>query len=180
VEKIMNKIESIRIVHHTDTCPDTSWLGMYTDKAEKGVIYRGTGEFLKCKRFTGELDLDDIYAGSTREYKFFKPYAGGEKVDSRHYKKNGMQDYKRMEGLNNGDWCFIGIAVEAEVSYDIGHGSRRLERLSSSGIWGVESDCPENIKELEAEQMQDLKEHLTHMGTDVSDFDKIPVTRKDD
>lgn len=30
-------------------------------------------------------------------------------------RSNAHRDYKRMESLNNGDWCFIGIRAEAEI-----------------------------------------------------------------
>ena len=77
----------------------------------------------------------------------------------------GMQDYERMEGLNNGDWCFIGIIAEATVKYPINNnGSYRLETFTSGGLWGIESDSGDYLDTVASEQIADLKKHLAVFG----------------
>lgn len=167
------KIEKITLVHEFDNSPDTSCLGEYTDDLQEGVIVRQHDEFFE------KLPEEDRYPDKGRDYRAFKPYAGGEKVGTKEYYEYGMQDYKRMESLNNGNWSYIGIYAKAEVSYDIGQGSRRIETLESSGLWGIESDSGDYLKEVEKEQLEDLKEHLKAFGVNVKNFDKIEVERKD-
>ena len=168
MEKREIKIEKIRIVHKTDENPDYSFMGEYVDIPEAGVIVRRLGIFWE------DMPEDQEVPQRGREYRFFKPYAGGEKVGTEDYKKYGMQDFKRMESLNRGHWFFMGIYVEAEVSYPIELGSRRLEWLKSGGLWGIESDSDESyIDEIDKEQLDDLKEHLEVFGVDVSNFEII-------
>jgi hypothetical protein len=89
-----------------------------------------------------------------------------------------MQDFKRMERLNNDDWCYIGIIAEATIKTD--EGNFRLDNLSSFGLWGVESDSGDDyIKEVEAEQLQDLKKHLQAFNVNVRNFNKIRIEYKD-
>lgn len=167
------KIEKITIVHAIDDNPDTSFLGEYTDDLQEGVIVRQHDEFFE------KLPEEDRYPDKGRNYRGFKPYAGGEKIGTPEYYKYGKQDYDRMESLNNGNWSFIGIYAKAEVSYDIGQGSRRLETLQSGGLWGIANDSGDHLKEVEQEELAALKEHLKAFGVNVKNFDKIEVERED-
>ena len=151
------KVESVKIQHIPDDSPDTSEFGEFTDNWDEWNICRCCGEYLaNCS--------DGHNYDHSREYKYFKPVAGDEKPGTESYQKYGKQDYDRMESLNNGNWYYLGVQVEAEVSYDIGQGSKRLERFTSGGLWGIESDCGDYIKEVEQEQLADLKEHLKQFG----------------
>ena len=79
----------------------------------------------------------------------------------------------------------IGIFVEAEVSYPISQFSisdqkylehRRMETLKSAGLWGVAVDSPFDYKmSVEKEQLEDLKNHLSIFGVDVSNFHEIQI-----
>jgi hypothetical protein len=112
---------------------------------------------------------------NSREYRYFMPYAGGEKSSAPEYQRYGMQDYKRMEAYNNGDWQFVGIRAKVVVSYNIddNSNSRRLETLTSSGLWGIESDADKaDLSEIADDQVADLKEHLQHLGITLSGFDE--------
>ena len=106
--------------------------------------------------------------------RFFLPYAGGEKQGTEDYYKYGLQNYKRMEGLNNGDWFYTGVMAEAEVSYPIEGGSERIERFTSGGLWGIESDSSNDyIKQVSQGELADLKEHLKQFNVDLSNFDEL-------
>lgn len=71
------------------------------------------------------------------------------------------QDAARLQAFNDGSWHMLGCRAVAEVSYPIGNGSRRIERFTSSGLWGIESDCGQDYKtQIESEQVNELKDHL--------------------
>lgn len=174
-------IESIRIKHEVDESPDTSFLGEYTDDLGPGVIVRELEEFYEKLPAPMERDVDGRFyrkgepenlPSRGREYRGFVPYAGGEKAGTARYYRYGMQDFKRMEALNNGDFCFIGVLAEATVKYQEGD-HYRLETLASGGLWGIESDSGDYIKEVEREQVADLKAHLEVFGVDLSNFDEL-------
>ena len=79
------------------------------------------------------------------------------------------QSKERKESYGQ-SWEMLGCVAKAEVSYDIGQGNRRLETLSSGGLWGIESDMDDNTRQdYENEQLEDLASHLAHFGieTDV-------------
>ncbi len=63
----------------------------------------------------------------------------------------------------------FGIFAEAEVAYEIGNGNYRVEWLTSDGLWGIESDDPDYIKEVEQEEINNLKDHLAHFGIEWDD-----------
>lgn len=75
------------------------------------------------------------------------------------------EDQKRLMDYHLTVWCMMGCYVEATVSYPTGFNSRRLETFNSGGLWGIESDSGKDyIDTIELEQIQDLKEHLSHFG----------------
>lgn len=161
----MSRLESIKIVHAIDTSPDTSCMGEYTDRMEPGIIVRQYGKYYE------KLKRDEPIPERDRFCRGFKPYAGGEKQGTKEYYKYGMQDFKRMEALNNGEFYYMGIYAKAEISYSIDGGSRRLECFESGGLWGIESDCQECIEEVEIEQLDDLKKHLEQFNVNLSNYD---------
>jgi len=103
------------------------------------------------------------------EYRYFngnvENYKGESPEDIRKYI---LQDYERMERLHRGDWCYIGIRAEAEVSLtgDV------LQEVSSGGLWGIESDSSkEYFAEIEADELSELRKQLTAVG-----FSKRAIT----
>lgn len=69
------------------------------------------------------------------------------------------QDYKRMEDLNTGYWEFIGIKAEAHVVInDV------VQEITSGGLWGIESDAPDEFESIEAEELSSLREQLEALG----------------
>jgi hypothetical protein len=178
------KIDSIKIIHAVDEYPDLSYIGKYTDDMEPGVIVREYGEFYEKLPAEMERDTDGRFyrKGSPevpargREYRGFRPYAGGEKPGTKDYYKYGMQDFKQMEDINNGYIQIIGIYAKATVSYEVAAGGRRIDTLESSGLWGIEEGPKGSkayIKEIEQQQLDDLKEHLEHYQVDMSNFKEL-------
>lgn len=106
------------------------------------------------------LDLHDC-PHSSREYNYFKPYAGGEKPGSDLYIQYGKQDFDRMESLNNGNWCFIGIVAYAEIVTKSG----TIQTIQSGGLWGIESDSDESyIQDVINQELDNLKAELKELG----------------
>ncbi len=84
-------------------------------------------------------------------------------------RKYTRQDYERMERLNAGDWCYIGIRAEAEVisnvqgTDDKWHGV--VQRVSSGGLWGIESDSDRDyLESVEKDELANLRDELTALG----------------
>ena len=161
-------LDTIRLVTAVDDSPDTSFLGEYTDRASPWAIVRDAGEYL--------ANLGDDYElpRRGREFRFFVPYAGGEKAGTPAYQEYGKSDFERMEGLNRGDWHFVGIYAQAEVSYPLSRdGCRRIERFRSGGLWGIESDGGDHFFQVAEGQLQELKQHLAVFGVDLASFDEL-------
>ena len=166
------KIETIVIEHKIEDNPDTSFIGEYTSDLGDGVIIRQYDKFYEDLT---EEEIEEINERN-REYTGFKPYAGGEKVGTKEYKEYGLQDYKRMEQLSNGDFTFIGISAYANIYFEE-NGVRQYQKITSGGIWGIESDDKSGVEEFEKEQIEDLKHQLEHLNIDVSNFYDIKITK---
>ena len=95
------------------------------------------------------------------EFRYFNPYhercPGESTADIRGH---CQQDYERMERLNRGDWCFIGIRADAEIVVD-----GVMQEISSGGLWGIESDSDRAyLTEIEGEQLSELRDQLRALG----------------
>lgn len=185
----INKIVSIRVKEMADENPDTSFLGEYTDDNDGWHICRETGEYCiqieKRIRIIETLtdwmyDTDNPeyekrlqariekiersglceYPGHSREYRYFKPSAGGETPGTTEYRKYGLQDYARMEQLNRGDWCFIGIGAVAVI--ETANGTQ--QKICSGGLWGIDSDCTDYIETVKTEELSGLRNELQTLG----------------
>lgn len=105
------------------------------------------------------------------EYRYFngpvENYKGESPEDIRKYI---LQDYKRMESLNRGDWCFIGIRADAEVwlgsqSESASNYIGPTQTITSGGLWGIESDSDDSyIADEEKDQLSELKDQLRALG----------------
>ena len=66
-----------------------------------------------------------------------------------------------MEALSRGDWYFMGIVAEARITLP---GSDVIQRITSGGLWGIESDCGDYQREVEADQLAELRGELDTLG----------------
>jgi len=183
------RILKVEIMTRADESPDTSTLGEYTDVRQDGAIVVHSGEWLAdvdrrraiLERLEGcdvptlveawakraealGTKWEDLNSIPTcgREYRFFVPYAGGEAVGSKEYREYGRQDFDRMQGLNNGDWSYVGIQARAEVTL---MGSDIVQRLTSGGLWGIESDSGEDYRaEVARDELEALRLELLAVG----------------
>lgn len=80
-------------------------------------------------------------------------------------KAYALQDYRRSEALNKGQWCYIGIKVEAEVGISEDGKEWKTEKLSSTGLWGIKSDSGEEyFKSVIEEESNELRKELEAFG----------------
>jgi hypothetical protein len=119
------------------------------------------------------MECDCFFSGhwNNREYRYFNPnhdnYKGLPEEEIRKYCR---QDFDRMESLNVGNWCYIGIRAEARVIVNeqiIGpvasHGI--AQTITSGGLYGIESDSgKEHITETIQEELANLKTELLALG----------------
>jgi len=110
----------------------------------------------------------------SRDYHYFNGpvdnYKGESPEDIRKYVR---QDYERMESLNAGHWCFIGIRAEAEITPNVIHADNTpyarshgvIQKITSGGLWGVESDSDKAyLADIEKEELSSLREELRSLG----------------
>jgi hypothetical protein len=128
-----------------------------------------------------ECDCDERGDMGRGEYRYFNPSfnyvdssgkalqnsAGGDTLMPEEIRKYVKQDYERMERLNAGDWCYIGIKAKAEVQIAPKTVFRDpvVQTLHSGGLWGIESDSDASyFDEIEKEELSDLRDELTAIG----------------
>ncbi len=150
-----NQIQSVRIETVIDSDPDASYLGKFTDNPSPNAIIR-VGEH--TGKFVRDLGENDELPTRGREYRFFLPALTAEETgnpDSPH------QDWQRMENLNDGNWCYIGIIAKATIVSGNGIG----QTLRSGGLFGIESDSgSDHLESIEKEQLEELRSELESFG----------------
>ena len=126
------RIDYIRVRWEIDERPDTSYLETQLSEDGKTIIS-------SCRYEQDELDKHPI---RTRRYI--------------------REDMERLDKFNSGELCAYGCIAEAEVSYPVNNrGDRRIERFTSGGLWGIESDSGHPYRESVAnDELEDLKGHL--------------------
>jgi hypothetical protein len=149
------KILSITIVENDEygDCGLLADLGKYGDVWKEGCIDR--------------IKLGGVFRG---EYKYFYPAMSGEQTGN---PDSPMEDYKRCESYNSGEWCYLGINAKAEVQLsDRGV----VQTICSGGIFGVESDSSEeNKQEIRGECLAELRGELAIIGFSEQDIEeKMP------
>lgn len=102
---------------------------------------------------------------------YFNPchenYKGCERAEIIKY---CLQDFARAESGNNGDWCMIGIRAECEYYASTPEGKGHvnfgpIQKLTSGGLWGVESDSgDDHLESIEQEELAELKHELLAIG----------------
>lgn len=148
-------------------------LGRYTTLETDTITEKVYAALNKARHRLSEKrhDYEPISRGY---YPYFLPYAGGEKQGCKEYQEHGLQDYARAKAYSNGDWQYIGIRAEAVVSYDTGNGDRRIETLTSGGLWGIESDGSQDyIIAVVDEELAELKSHLEQFSIDTANWDEL-------
>jgi hypothetical protein len=119
-----------------------------------------------------ECDCNERGNMERGQYRYFNPSfnyvdKNGKPTDGltpEEVRKYTRQDYERLERLNSGDWCFIGIAAEAQIGIPQ-NGSYLCQTLHSGGLYGIESDSERShIESEEKNQLADLRDVLKSFG----------------
>jgi hypothetical protein len=132
------------------------YYGTYGDKYKPGCIVRADDSFYE------DHTSDEEYEPETmpREYSFFYPSDTGEKIGTELYRKYSLENYKRVEDLNNSQWCYIGLIVETTVHID-----NTLSDTITESLWGIESDSGREYFNGEIEELKEsVKAQLSKMG----------------
>jgi hypothetical protein len=184
------KIEKIYVKHIVDDHTDTSDLGHYTDSQKEVAEACGYAIVREYGKFVADIDEDSekIHLNAN-EYRYFIPAQNvphdlknwdhvSEDVKNNCIAKYGslkktdeyyaMEDYKRMERFNDGDWCYIGIFAAAEIVGESGV----TQTIRSGGLYGIESDSDEYINTVEQEELESLGYELRDLNLDDSEIDE--------
>ena len=158
---LKNRIESVRIETVTDTDPDTSWIGVYSNSAET--------EFAIDRQERGDCERGQYRYFNPGTVEAFDPAASwiptGTK-DKRAYwhaamLDNAAKDYIRMESLQAGNWYFVGIIAKAVVVSAQGV----TQTIRSGGLWGIESDSGKDyLEETKQNELTNLRGELEAFG----------------
>lgn len=117
------------------------------------------GEYSDTPR-TGAIDCSTRPGFDPHQFRYWNP--ANPDLEHPDYIE---QDFARHEALCRGEWSYQGCIARAVVSYPLDSGGRRLEVLSSSGVYGIESDSsPSFLLSTEFEQLSDLRDHVLHFG----------------
>lgn len=134
------RLDALRLCVEVETDPDLSWLGSYA--SQPGPSDRTVDRGEERERGT---------------YRYFIAANGPEETGN---PESVAQDYGRMEDYNRDRWRMLGIWAEADL-YIAGS----LQTFRSGGLWGVESDGPDDYRESVArEQVADLRLVLEAVG----------------
>jgi len=162
LERIYRRIPEVVCTEHINSDdPDCAMCKAESERVEAEQLLTDLKEGLD------DCSCDESSGWSPRELRYFNPpvenYKGEPHADIVKYI---LQDYDRMESLNAGNWCFIGIRAECEVGvptqYTGQHDVIYTEQtLTSGGLWGIESDSDDSyLKQTEDEQIDELRDVL--------------------
>jgi hypothetical protein len=70
----------------------------------------------------------------------------------------------RMEAWGNDEWSYVGVVAVATAYVPIGGNSFRVMTLRSGGLWGIESDSEDYLREVYKEEKTALMGELTTLG----------------
>jgi len=126
-----------------------------------GDTVRGSYWNAKAQRLADKWEELNAIPEQSREYRFFIPYAGGEEAHSKEYRTYAEQDWKRMCKYSKSYWSYVGIMAQSEVTLA---GSNVIQRITSGGLWGVESDSGAYLEEVAGEELAGLRGELEALG----------------
>ena len=87
--------------------------------------------------------------------------------DSSYLEQDEFED--RLEQFQNGDFDFVGIRASVEIKIPHGTGTVISHRITSPGLWGIESDSgDEYFRQVFREESEVLSSMLAELGVQVS------------
>lgn len=154
-------IKSVNVELDLDPCPDLSYLGRYSDTWEEGAIDR--------------KPLGDMSRGS---YRYFIPANSAEDTGNPN---SPLEDYERMQKFNSGELAFYGLTVSVCLSVVRPKGALVFTRLkvSSGGLWGLESDSESSyFEEVALEQLEEIFPEVACLVLGVDSPEDLPKGEK--
>jgi len=150
----MKTIKKIIIKHIQDNDNDLSWLGTFGNEK-------------------GEFGIDNPQFGDNRNS---YPYFNANNVSDMTEAK---QNYETIMKYDIGDLYSIGIKAEAEIyTQQDGNNFWLMNKINSGGLWGIEQgykNDKEDIKEIEQEQLEDLKTTLKEFAFSDKEINEAPI-----
>ena len=144
----------------TDIIERAAELASSAERAGEGA--RATYWHAKAQRLADKWEDANEISNRSRKCRFFLPYAGGEAVGSKDWRAYAQQDWERMRGLTEGKWGYVGIMAQAEVTLA---GSNVIQRITSGGLWGIESDSGDAyLEEVAQSELEELRGVLQTIG----------------
>lgn len=149
----MKKINRIIIKHLIDEEADLSHYGEFSDEK---------GEFaIKHDTYNSNLAFNYFNANNVENM------------------RQARQNYKRVIDYDKGYWSMIGIRAEAEILT----GKKEwqlINTITSGGLWRIENDGHESdYKEIEEEQLDELKDVLRKLGFSKLQIEKAKIEREE-
>jgi hypothetical protein len=129
------------------------------------------GEYSNQPKTEYAIDRQELGDQGRGEFRYFngcvENYEGETPENIRKYIQ---QDYDRAESLNRGDWCFLGIQAEAEITIcsqvkqtkTYVNYAETVQRIMSGGVWGVESDS--DFEDVQKHELAELRDQLLALG----------------
>lgn len=141
------KILGIRVVHDLDEHSTDKLPGSYSREADSQYSIdreeRGDQRSGQYRYFNPRLDVIGVSESDTDE-------------DVSRYTEEA---YKQGEAYHRGEWCYVGIRAEAEVTFtDV------IQQISSGGIYGIESDSGDYLTEVANDELDALRVELCAAG----------------
>ena len=132
-----------------DESPDLSNLGEYSNEAKSPAA----------------IDREERGDMGRNEFRYFNPAMTGEETGN---PESPEQDYKRAEAYNLGEWWMIGIRASVTIQIPSRQGGWwTMHKISSPGLWGVESDSGEDyfaeVFEQECDVLAEMIEMLANI-----------------
>jgi hypothetical protein len=150
----------------------------YLAKLEPGIesaeaLYEACNIVDELQTYAQECDCGGHGDMGRHEYRYFNPSFNyvdehGEPANGNtpeEIRKYVRQDYDRMESLNAGHWCYLGIRAEAKYIMANGKPEGVIQTLHSGGLWGIESDSDKAYLAVVAhEDLSALRTELKAIG----------------
>lgn len=144
-------IRRVILERDLDDCPDLSWIGCYKNQP-------GPDDRTIDRKERGDM--------GRHEYRYF--------IAANSAKDTGCEtsveeDYQRFEAYNRNDWQMVGVRAVAEVQLAE---NGPIQRITSGGLWGIESDAGDYFRTVENEQLAELRNELELLEFTTDEIDE--------
>lgn len=155
----MKKISSISIIQDPDYDADMSDLGTFgPEPKDKFAVNHH-----KAQGFANR-----------NTFEWFNPQPGICET-----KKDALSIYERMMDYEKGNWYMLSISATAHIQTSQDGKTWKLDKITSGGLYGIESDADESDKkEIASDQLQELKTTLQEFGFTKEEIDAAPIETK--